>query len=69
MNASRLITGMIMILLGAGLIAISFFATSFVLIYGIPIFVLGIFILFNRKEDKIEEIKSSGGKRNDHFHG
>lgn len=32
-------------------------------IYGIPLLVIGIFILFNRKEDKIEGIKFVGGKK------
>ena len=33
--------------------------------YGIPIFVIGIFILFNKKEDEIEKIKNKekGGKK------
>jgi len=35
------------------------------LIYGIPILIIGIFILFNKKEDNIEKIKtkSKGGKK------
>lgn len=62
---SRTITGIIAIILGLILIIISFFTTFFILIYGIPIFIIGIFILFNKKEDEIEEIKnkSKGGKK------
>ena len=35
-------------------------------IYGIPIFIIGLFVLFNKGEDKIEEIKNTkhiGGKK------
>lgn len=54
---SRTITGIIAIILGLSLIIIGFF-TPFVLIYGIPIFIVGIFIFFNKKEDIIEKIKT-----------
>jgi len=66
MNISRLITGLVMIIGGLFLIIWSFFikeASWVALIYGIPILIIGIFILLNKKEDKIEEIKSSGGKK------
>ena len=62
---SRTITGFIVIILGLFLIILGlFFYVS--LIYGIPIFIIGLFILFNKKEDKIEQIKknkSKGGKK------
>jgi len=32
-------------------------------IYGVPLFILGVFILFNKKEDGIEKIKSGGKKK------
>jgi membrane-bound ClpP family serine protease len=54
---SRTITGIIMIILGLFLIGFSFFETYWILIYGIPIFIIGILIFFNKKEDKIERIK------------
>ena len=67
MNISRLITGLIMIIGGFALIVTYFLLEKNVgwvmLIYGVPIFIIGIVILLNKKEDKIEEIKSSGGKK------
>ena len=57
---SRTITGVIMIVLGLFLIVLSFFVKEAVwvtLIYGIPIFILGVYIFLNKKEDKIEKIK------------
>ena len=52
-----------MIVLGLILIVISF-KEVWILIYGIPIFIIGIIILFNFSEDKIEEIKKvKGGKK------
>jgi len=61
---SRNITGTLAIILGLCLIIISFSAL-WILMYGIPIFVIGIFILFNKKEDEIEKIKNKekGGKK------
>ena len=61
---SRNITGTLAIILGLILIIISFSALG-ILMYGIPIFVIGIFILFNKKEDEIEKIKNKekGGKK------
>ena len=58
---SRTITGILAIILGLVLIAISFSYEYWVLIYGIPILIIGFFILFNKKEDDIEKIK--GGKK------
>ena len=66
---SRTITGGIMILVGLILICVAFFKVVWVLIYGVPIFIIGFFILLNKKEDKIEEIKyekrskMKGGKK------
>jgi len=61
---SRTITGTLAIILGLVLIIIGFF-TFITLFYGIPIFIIGIFILFNKKEDEIETIKTKikGGKK------
>ena len=58
---SRTITGVLAILLGLFLIIFSIFKESWSLIYGIPIFIIGIFIFFNKKEDNIEKIK---GRKN-----
>ena len=62
---SRTITGILTIILGLILIGVSIFKTYWVLIYGIPILIIGIFILFNKKEDDIEKIKNKakGGKK------
>ncbi|MFH1456318.1 MAG: hypothetical protein ABIF40_05210 [archaeon] len=57
---SRLITGILAIILGSYLIIISS-SDLWILFYGIPIVLIGIFILFNKKEDNIEKIK--GGKK------
>jgi len=54
---SRTITGGAMIIIGFILIGISFFKVFWVLIYGIPILIIGLFIFFNKREDKIEQIK------------
>lgn len=59
-----------MVVLGFILIIVPIFYSevpAFVfLMYGIPLFIIGIFILFNRKEDSIEERKDllkKGNKR------
>jgi predicted MPP superfamily phosphohydrolase len=54
---SRVITGSIMILGGIILIILSFFVSYLFLFYSIPILIIGLFILLNKKEDKIEQIK------------
>ena len=66
MNLSRLITGIAMVVGGLFLIILSFFIKEVpwvALIYGIPILIIGVFILLNKKEDKIEQIKKAGGKK------
>ena len=55
---SRTITGIAAIILGSYLI-ICAEEKIIVFIYGIPIFIIGIFILFNKKEDDIEKIKKN----------
>ena len=64
---SRTITGMAFIFGGFIISSIAFFASSGkffgVLIYGIPLIIIGFFILFNKKEDKIEQINYSKIKR------
>lgn len=64
---SRTITGWVMILFGAFLFVGSFFWDEFwvSMIYGVILFVLGWFVLFNKKEDEIEqikEVKKKGGR-------
>lgn len=49
---------------GLGFIVASFFTTFILLFYAVPFLIIGLFILFNKKEDRIEEIKfKSGGKK------
>ncbi len=62
-TTSRTITGLAMILLGIILIVVAFFEALFVLIYAIPLIIIGIFILFNKGEDKIEGIKKTKSVR------
>jgi len=54
---SRTITGILLIILGIILIYVSVNESLWVLIYGIPVLLIGLFILFNKKEDEIEQIK------------
>jgi len=54
---SRIITGTILIIFGAILTFVSFRESFWILIYGIPLILIGFFILFNKKEDEIEQIK------------
>jgi len=50
-------SSVVVLLLGVLLVITSIFVSMFLLIYGIPLLVIGIIILLNKKEDKIEEIK------------
>ncbi len=59
---SREIYGIFVTILGAILIIVSLYTSLFVLIYGVPIFVIGLLIIFNKGEDKIEKINYKGGK-------
>lgn len=63
---SRMITGIVLIF-GSVLIFFSFLfgirLGMFGLFYSIPLLIVGIFILFNKDEDKIEEINYKGGKQ------
>ncbi len=60
---SRTITGGIMIIVGLGLIVVSFFTSFVFLIYSTIILIMGIIIFLNKNEDKIERIKIVGGKK------
>jgi membrane-bound ClpP family serine protease len=57
MSLSRLIIGTTLVTLGIVLLIASLYATTILLIYAIPALVIGIVILFNKKEDEIEERK------------
>ena len=54
---SRVIWGSVIGIFGLALIISSPFFMFVPLIYGIPLFLIGLFIIFNRSEDKIEQIK------------
>ena len=57
MKIAQLITGIILILGGIGFAIGSLFSTFTFLIYSAILIILGISILFNKNEDKIEERK------------
>ena len=60
MNISRLLAGGFAVILGIYLLWIAFVEEPFwIWIYGITILGIGIFILFNSKEDKIEKMKKN----------
>jgi hypothetical protein len=66
MTLSGTITGWIFVSAGLILIVISPLTKFITLIHGIPLLLIGIFILLNKKEDEIEKIKTSklkGGKK------
>jgi hypothetical protein len=54
---SRIATGTIGMILGVVLVAVGIIETPWVLVYAVPVILLALFILFNKKEDEIEEIK------------
>jgi len=64
MNPSRFIIGIVFCIGGLALIMLAFFTSFIVGIYGIIIFVLGIVIFFNNKEDRIEQRKDLNKKKN-----
>jgi predicted phage tail protein len=53
-SVSRLIAGIFFVIAGAGLTAFSFNESFFLLIYGIPMIIVGVVLLLNKNEDKIE---------------
>ena len=61
---SRTITGTIVTILGILVILGSTKELWEALIFGIPITIIGIYIIFNKKEDFIERIKKSRRKKN-----
>jgi len=52
-----------MVGLGLILLVVSFFVKFVTLFHSLFLLIVGAFILFNTKEDKIEGIKSRGGKK------
>lgn len=63
MHLSQLIIGIVFIAGGVTLTIIGFFTFLFTLIYGIPLLILGIWMLANKKEDVIEPIKKRRKKK------
>ena len=49
-------SGIAVLFLGAVLVIVALYTTLFLLIYGIPLFIIGLVILLNEKEDRIEQI-------------
>jgi hypothetical protein len=56
-SISRLIIGLIFLLAGIFFIVLAIFTVWWMLIYGIPLVILGIVILLNKHEDRIEKRK------------
>lgn len=59
---SRTITGISFIVAGLVLIGLGFL-TLVTLFYGVPILIIGLFILLNKNEDRIEERKDLNKKK------
>lgn len=57
MTNSRLVWGWVLMALGLILIVVSPLLMFIPLFYGIPTFIIGLVILLNKGEDKIEQIK------------
>ncbi len=59
---NRILWGLIISVFGIGLAIVGLVVkgeAKFLLYYGGAILIVGLFIIFNRREDKIEQIKSS----------
>lgn len=56
-TVSRTVTGVIGMIIGASLAVLGIIENPWLLIYAILFIVVGFFILFNKKEDEVEEIK------------
>lgn len=54
---SRTITGIVMVVFGIFLLTMTTYGQFTPLILGIPIILVGLYILFNRHEDEIEQRK------------
>ena len=56
-SLSRLIAGWAFMLLGIIFIILSIFVGWWMVFYGVPFFVVGLVLLLNKNEDKIEQRK------------
>jgi hypothetical protein len=54
---SRMLIGFFSIFISIILIFLGIMFNLIFLIYGVPVLIIGLFILFNKKEDDIEQIK------------
>ena len=63
MSLSRLIMGVVFLLAGIFFIVLTILTAWWFLFYGIPLFILGIWLLLNKGEDNIEERKDLKEKR------
>ncbi len=63
MNLGRLITGLFLLIIGIIFIILAISTAWWFVFYGIILFVLGLLILFNKHEDKIEKRKDLKEKR------
>ena len=57
MSLSRLIMGLIFSIGGLLLLILAIFTVWWTVFYGIPLLILGIWLLLNKSEDKIEKRK------------
>lgn len=62
MKNQQLITGSAIIFIGLLIAFVTIMETILTLIYSVPIIIIGIVILLNKKEDIIEQIKKSRKK-------
>lgn len=63
MSISRLAMGLVFLIAGIALTVVCFLTTFFLLIYAIPLLIIGFFILFNKREDIIEKRKDLKEKK------
>jgi len=57
MSLSRLIMGLVFLIGGIFFIVLSILTSWWFIFYGVPLLILGIWLLLNKSEDKIEKRK------------
>lgn len=62
-SLSRLIIGLIFLIAGIFFLILFIFTVWWMIFYGVPLFVLGLVILLNKNEDKIEKRKDLKEKK------
>jgi hypothetical protein len=63
MIISRLIAGLFSLAAGITLVIFSLFSMWWIIFYGVPLILIGLFVLFNKNEDKIEKRKDLKEKK------